>query len=85
MVTLLLTSTLLVAGGLGIYIWKSSDDDDKDTLEDTNDDYKNDENDYDYNDDYENEYIEEKPVQKKGGKTRRSRKRHTGTKRRYSY
>jgi hypothetical protein len=80
MVTLLMTSTLLVAGGLGIYLWKSNNEEEYDASDiDNNDVDKNN----DYNDEYNEDYSEEKPIQKKGGKTRRSRKRHTGTKRRH--
>jgi len=80
MVTLLMTTTLLAAGGLGIYLWKSNDDGDSDNEEPLVED-----NNANEDEDYDNDDYDDKPVQKKAAKTRRSRKRHTGTKRRYNY
>lgn len=83
MATLLMTSTLLVAGGLGIYLWKSNADDED--LDENKNASENNSDEYTEYDEYNEEDEAEKPRQKKAVKTRRNKRRHTGTKRRHGY
>jgi hypothetical protein len=79
--SLLLATTILALGGLGLYMYKTSDDQNGGY-----DDYNEDEifsNNDDIDDINEEEYeYEPKPKTRNGGKTKRSRK-SSGTKRRY--
>lgn len=81
---LLLATVILTTGGLGFYMYKYSDDDQKDR----NDEIEyNEDNFFNFNDtdeiiEDESEVYEPKVVRSRGGKTKRN-KRSSGTKRRY--
>ena len=85
--SLLLATSVLALGGLGLYMYKSNDDKKGGNGYDENKIFGNDneenisDEDYDYDNDYDYDY-EPKPRTRNGGKTKRSRK-GTGTKRRY--
>ena len=85
--SLLLATTVLALGGLGLYLFKTNDsiqDDsyDEDKIFNNNEELNNEDND-EQNDEYYDDYDDyEKKPRKRGGKTKRSKK-GTGTKRRY--
>ena len=91
--SLLLATTVLALSGLGLYVYKSSNDENyNENADDDNDSLKIDEydegsltdlNDTNYDDDYELEYYDYKPKKNdKKMKTKRN-KRNIGTKRKY--
>ena len=84
-ISLLLATSVLALGGLGLYMYKSNDDKKGGNGYDENKIFGNDNeeniSDEDYDNDYDYDY-EPKPRTRNGGKTKRSRK-GTGTKRRY--
>jgi hypothetical protein len=88
--SLLLATTILAAGGLGLYMYKSSDnsqrggDDDYDegTLFGSASLWGSNDEDEKVDEDYENEEVYEPKPRSRGGKTKR-RKAAGGTKRRY--
>jgi len=89
-VSLLMATAILAAGGLGLYMYKSTDEKqgggdgyNEDSLFGTTSLWglNNEESENEENENEENEYYEPK-VRVRGGKTKRS-KRNVGTKRRY--
>ena len=87
--TLLLATTILAAGGLGLYMFKSSDnnqkggdDYDEDKLFDSGNFWSSKNDDENYEEDYDNEEVYEPKTRSRGSKTKR-RKSGGGTKRRY--
>ena len=85
--SLLIATTILAVGGLGLYMYKSSDDKqyggdgyDEDSLFDSSNFWNSNDGESD-SDNEEIEYYEPK-VKGRGGKTKRA-KRSTGTKRRH--
>jgi hypothetical protein len=83
--SLLLATAILAAGGLGLVMYKSSDDDGKSVSDDYNEDIifsdEKLENDYD---DYDDEFIdyEPKPYRSRGGSKTKRNKKSGGTRRR---
>jgi hypothetical protein len=83
--SLVLMTTVLAAGGLGLYMYKSSDENQK-----GGSDYNEDElfnsfnNTIDENENIDDEIYQSK-IKVKNGKTKRNRRSNTGTKRRYLY
>jgi hypothetical protein len=93
-ISLLLATAVLAVGGVGLYIYKTSDDDIKkggsknknkhnDFFQTGNqDDYLEDENDYEEDDDEHEDNESKVRARNVNSKTKRN-KRNTGTKRRY--
>jgi hypothetical protein len=87
-ISLLLATAVLAVGGLGLYVYKTSDDVDKkggSKYKDTDNDFFQTGNQDNYFDDEEednNEDIYESKVRARNTKTKRNKK-NTGTKRRY--
>jgi hypothetical protein len=84
--SLLMATSILAIGGLGLYMYKNADDDDDDDISYNEDTLFEDDNEYEdeVQPDYEDEELEEEiyqPKSKTKGKTKRNRK-TTGTKRR---
>ena len=89
--SLLLATTILALGGIGLYMYKSDDEEkggeeyNEDSLFSSGDFWgsknSDDNNEKDFEEDFEEDYYEPK-VRSRGGKTKRNRK-STGTKRRY--
>ena len=87
--SLLLAAAILTAGGFGLYMIKSPDDEQKGGEEEYNEDslfgsgsfWGSNKSDDDIEKDFEEDYYEPK-VRSRGGKTKRNKK-STGTKRRY--
>jgi len=77
--SLLLATSVLALGGLGLYIYKSSDDKKGGSGYDENEIFGNEDEDNLSEEDYD---YEPKPRTRNGGKTKRNKK-GSGTKRRY--
>ena len=89
--SLLLATTILAVGGIGLYMYKSDDEQkggeeyNEDSLFSSGDFWSSknsdDDTEKDFEEDFEEDYYEPK-VRTRGGKTKRNRK-SSGTKRRY--
>ena len=81
--SLLLATAILAAGGLGLFMYKSTDDDDNSVSDDYDEDIlfsdEKLENDYDFDDEFID--YEPKPPRSRGSKTKRNKK-SGGTRRR---
>ena len=87
--SLLLATAILAAGGLGLYMFKTPDDEQKggeeyneDTLFGSGGFWGSNKSDDDIEDDFNDSSFHEPKVRSRGSKTKRSRK-TSGTKRRY--
>lgn len=84
-ISLLLATTVLGLGGLGLYLFKTNESKGGGSDYDEDEIFKNDKAEADYSVDDEEDYDDEeydKKARKRTGKTKRSRK-ASGTKRRY--
>jgi len=87
--SLLLATAILAAGGLGLYMFKTPDDEQKggeeyneDTLFGSGSFWGSNKSDDDIEEDFNDSSFHEPKVRSRGGKTKRNRK-GSGTKRRY--
>ena len=87
--SLLLATAILAAGGIGLYMFKSSDDEQKggeeyneDSLFGSGNFWGSNKSDDDIEEDFNDSSFHEPKVRSRGGKTKRNRK-TSGTKRRY--
>lgn len=88
-ISLLLATTILALGGVGLYMYKSDDikkggdDYNEDTLFGSGNLWSEDEDEYADEIPREDESFYEAPVRSRGSKTKRNNRKSAGTKRRY--